>query len=87
MRSVVFAVLLLSGCATVAEPDYRPPATVEVPVRVPCLPADRPVRPTIYADRELAKLDDYKLVLALRRDAIHLAAYARELEALIKACE
>lgn len=87
MRFVLFAVLLLTGCATVPEPDNRPPASVDVPVAVSCLPADRPVRPTTYADRELAGLDDYKLVLALRRDAVSLNRYARELEALLKGCE
>lgn len=87
MRFALFAMLLLTACATVPEPDTRPPATVEVPVRVACLPADRPVRPSTYTDKDLAALDDYKLVLGLRRDALALARYTRELEAIVKACE
>jgi hypothetical protein len=86
MRSVLFAVLLLTGCAT-ATPDHRPPATVDVPVAISCLPVDRPVRPTTYSDRDLAALDDYKLVLALRRDSLLLWSYARQLESLVKGCE
>lgn len=87
MRFVLFSTLLLTGCATVPEPDNRPPASVDVPVAVSCLPVDRPVRPTTYTDRELAALDDYKLVLALRRDSVSLFNYARALEALVRACE
>ena len=88
MRFAVFAALLLAGCATApVEPNHRPPASVDVPVATSCLPTDRPVRPTTFSDRELAALDDYKLVLGLRRDALRLAVYARELEALLKACE
>lgn len=87
MRSIAFAVLLLTGCATAPVPDNRPPASVDVPVAVSCLPVDRPVRPTIFSDRDLKALDDYKFVLALRRDAVALFLYARELEAVLKACE
>lgn len=87
MRSVLFSVLALTGCATAPDVITKPPASIDVPVAVSCLPADRPARPATFTDRELAALDDYKLVLGLRRDTLHLRAYARELEALLKACE
>lgn len=89
MRSVVFATLFLTACASAppVEPSRPPPPTVDIPVARSCLPEKRPARPTTYTARELVKLDDYKLVLALRRDSILLAVYASELEAILKACE
>lgn len=85
--TLFWTLLALAGCATTPDPDYRPPASVDVPVATSCLPADRPVRPTTYTDRELAKLDDYKLVLALRKDAVALRRYVSELEAVLAACK
>lgn len=87
MRSTAFAVLLLSGCATAPEVVTRPPPSIDVPVAVSCLPAERPARPATFTDRELAQLDDYKLVLGMRRDTLQLRAYTAELEALLKACQ
>ena len=87
MRTSLFAVLLLSACATPPEVITKPPPSIDVPVAVSCLPAERPARPATFSDRELAALDDYKLVLGLRRDALQLRTYTRELEALLKACE
>ena len=87
MRTSLFAALLLTACATPPEVITKPPPSVDVPVAVSCLPADRPARPATFTDRELAQLDDYKLVLGLRRDTLHLRAYPAELEALLKACQ
>lgn len=84
MRAFVayIALVALSGCSTI--PDAPTVANVAVPVS--CVPANPPVRPTIYADAELAAMNDYRLVLALRWNAERLGEYVAELEAVLKGC-
>lgn len=81
MRAAVLA-LLLAGCSTIP----AAPTVANVAVPVSCVPADPPKRPQIYADAELAGMDDYRFVLALRWNADRLLEYARELEAVLKGC-
>lgn len=81
---LAIGISLLAGCATrpVAIPE---PVEIPVPVRVPCI-AEAPVRPQIMPDAELLALDDYRAVVALRRDRLLLERYAAEAEAVIGTC-
>lgn len=81
MRAAVL-VLLLAGCSTMPQA----PTVANVAVAVSCVPADPPKRPTTYSDAELAGMDDYRFVLALRWNADRLLEYVRELEAVLKGC-
>ena len=84
----VLAAALLAGCAVVPEVITRP-QIVEVKVEVsrPC-PALGKVgeapRPTPNAD--LARMDDFDLVLALAEDRARLAAYAAVAAPAISGC-
>lgn len=76
------ALVALAGCSTIP----AAPTVANVAVPVSCVPADPPKRPQIYADAELAGMDDYRFVLALRWNADRLLEYVRELEAVITGC-
>lgn len=83
MKAVAAACLaLLAGCQSM--PGM--PTTVDVPVAVSCLPAVMPPRPEVFTDAELLKMDDFRLVIALRQNAARLGDYLSELEALLRAC-
>ena len=73
---------LLAGCASGPPPL---PVEVRIPVAVPCI-ADPPVRPDLLTDRDLAALDDYRLVLELARDRRLRQGYEAELEAVVAGC-
>lgn len=77
-----FLALLLAGCSTMP----GAPTVANIPVPVSCVPADPPKRPQIYSDPELAGMDDYRIVLALRWNGERLLEYVRELEAVLKGC-
>lgn len=81
MRAAVLA-LLLAGCSSIPQP----PEIANVAVAVSCVPANPPVRPTTYSDADLAGMDDYRFVLALRWNAARLGEYVAELEAVLKGC-
>lgn len=76
------ALVALAGCSTMP----AAPTVANVAVPVSCVPADPPKRPQIYADAELAGMDDFRFVLALRWNADRLLEYVRELEAVLKGC-
>jgi hypothetical protein len=82
VRRVAVLVALLAGCSTIPQP----PEVANVAVPVSCVPADPPVRPQIYPDAELAGMDDFRFVLALRWNADRLLEYVAELEAVLKGC-
>lgn len=74
----------MTGCATTVP---QPPEKALVAVAVSCLPKELPVRPKLYSDAELTKLDDYQFVLALAVNVDRLTVYSRELEAVLSACK
>ena len=77
-------ILLLAGCA--ARPVVvTETVEVRVPVPVPCI-AEMPARPAVMTDAELLALDDYRAVVALRRDRMLLVQYAAEAEAVMRPC-
>jgi hypothetical protein len=82
----VVLIALLCACETVRT-EVEPPQKVDVPVAVSCLPTSPPVRPRLYSDPELYKLDDFKLTLALRHNAESAWGYALELEAVLRGCK
>jgi hypothetical protein len=81
---MAIGVSLLVGCATrpVSIPE---PVEIPVPVRVPCI-VETPVRPQIMPDADLLSLDDYRAVVALRRDRLLLERYAAEADAVMRPC-
>jgi hypothetical protein len=56
-----------------------------VPVPVSCVKA-KPVRPALTTEAELARLDDYQLVLALDLYRLQAGPYVLKLEAVVDAC-
>ena len=75
-------ILLLAGCNGSLPPV---PRETLIPVPVPCL--DKlPERPTFLMDSDLAQLDDYRLVLALRSDQLELRGHVAVQDALMQAC-
>lgn len=75
--------ILLPGCAT----TQTVPEKVYIPVSQPCITAaDLPKSPAFPSDAELAKLDDFALVIAIRSAQIAYRQYVSELEATLRAC-
>ncbi len=81
---VLLVTLLLAGCASRVEPEFRT-ARVEVPVQVPCRAPDVAVPP--WAAASLRKTDSLEVkvraLLAERRQRI---GYEKELAAAADAC-
>lgn len=75
--------LVLAGCSTLVP---EPPERALVAVAASCLPKELPTRPILVTDAELARLDAYHFVIALRVNADRLTVYADELEAVVSAC-
>ena len=74
---------LLAGCA--GGPVI--PATVRVPVPVPCLEVpDLPKLPSIRTDAEILALPDYQSVIAVWVDRIKMRDALAERDALLIAC-
>lgn len=73
-----FIAAILSGCATAP--------TASAPTPVACAPKDSPTVPATTQNAELAKLDDYKLVLTIAADRLSLIDYAGKADAVIQAC-
>jgi len=69
------------GCACVL------PATVRVPVPVPCLSSSElPLAPALRADAEILALPDYQSVIAVWRDRILMRDAIAERDTLLIAC-
>lgn len=76
--------VVLAGCNGSLPPV---PKETLVPVPVPCLTTSQlPIKPKLATDAELAELDDYRLVLAIRADQLELRGFVALQEALITAC-
>jgi hypothetical protein len=74
--------LILAGCATPQLPEV-----VKIPVAVPCVrEAELPRPPTVVSDADLARMDDYDLVLTLAADRDELLAAWIYAAALLKGC-
>lgn len=77
MRALL-AALLLAGCATTG---------ADRPTPVACAPKDSPAPPVTTPGPDLAKLDDYKLVLTIAAERLRLIDYAGKADAIITACK
>lgn len=81
MAVAIIGMISLSGCAT------QSPQVVKVPYAIPCLTADQlPAAPKAKTDAELAKLDDFQLVINLAADRLEYRRHSNELSAVISAC-
>ena len=80
--SSLLVILLLSACSSVLP---SAPKEVRIPVPVPCVDTI-PARPKLLTDPELAKLDDFALVLQMRADGIRARDHIGVLEAVMGAC-
>ena len=79
---MMFLILTLAGCNGTLPPA---PKTVLVPIATPCL--DKlPERPQFLADNDLAKLDDFRFVIELRRDQLELRSFVAVQDATLRAC-
>lgn len=77
----VFLLLLLAGCQSLPQV----PTEVKIIVPVACL--DRlPDRAALLPDADLAKLDDYRLVIQLRIEQLKAREAYEEAHALLEAC-
>lgn len=82
----LIVLILLAGCAgTPTVVSIPEPVTVKIPVPVSCVSA-MPAKPATTTDQELAAMNDYALVLALRREVLTLRGYLAELEAVLTGC-
>ncbi len=80
---VALKICLLSGCVT----PPTVPEKVYIRVPAPCIEAaDLPKSPAFPSDAELAKLDDFALVIAIRSAQIAYRQYVAEMEATMRAC-
>lgn len=70
---------LLAGCA-------QAPVSVSVPVAVSCVPRETPAFPVVSTNAELSALDDGQLVLTIAAERLDLLGYAKQAEAVIRAC-
>ena len=74
---------LLAGCS--GQPIL--PATVKVPVPIPCLEAaELPKLPPVRTDAEILALPDYQSVIAVWVDRIKMRDALAERDALLIAC-
>lgn len=78
----VATLLLLSGCVH----TQTAPEKVYIQVPVSCV-KESPILPVIATDAELAKMDDWDLVISIATARIALRQYAKEAAAVISACQ
>ncbi len=76
---------LLLLCCSLAACVTPPVPTVSVPVPVACV-KEKPARPALATDAELAALDDYQLALALDLYRLQAGPYILKLEAAVDGC-
>lgn len=84
MRKLL-AILVVVGLAGCASKGPKIPERVEVPVPVKCV-EKAPEKPGTVADSVLFGLDDYRLVLTMRRDLVLMRDYSAALEAAMAGC-
>lgn len=81
--SVCLTALLLNGCAS----TLPSPEKVYIRVPAPCLTADQlPAAPKATTDADLAKMNDYDLVITLAADRLEYRRYSSEAAAVLQAC-
>jgi len=80
MRAIALA-LLISGCSSL--PPV--PTEVRIPIATPCLDT-LPETPDFLPDSDLATLEDYAFVIALRIEQLKAREAYDELRALATAC-
>ncbi|MDO8706728.1 MAG: hypothetical protein Q7J84_17500 [Sulfuricaulis sp.] len=79
IKLVFLQVLIaLSGCA--AAP------VAQIPVAVPCVPANAPTMPSVTENADLAKLDDRALVLRIASERLDLLSYSVQASMIVEAC-
>ena len=82
----IIPILFLAACATAPEPQVKT-VTVQVPVRVACVPADITAPPVTYADADAKAAPDaaerYRLIAAANAQRTSRLAI---LEPVVKAC-
>ena len=74
---------LLSGCNGTLPPA---PIVTLLPVPVPCLTREQIPPKDFLRDTELAKLDDFALVIGLRTEQLKQRGWIETVDALIQAC-
>ena len=80
--AAILLLLALSGCAT--DPL---PSVIKIPITAPCLkPEEFPKAPMVATDQQLAKMDDYDLVLTLAAEREELLSAWLYAAALLKGC-
>ena len=75
--------LLLAGCNGSLPPA---PTVTLVPVPVPCLTREQVPAKDFLPDAELAKLDDFQLVISLRTEQLKQRGWIDTTSALLEAC-
>lgn len=80
---MLVATALLAGCQATLPP---PPTEVRIPVPVPCLTREQVPVKDFLPDTELAKLDDFALVISLRTEQLKQRGWIETTDALLQAC-
>ena len=75
------AALLLQGCAAFSA------LTALLPTPVGCAPKDSPSLPVITTNADLAKLNDYELILVIGAERSELIVYSKQADAIVQACK
>ena len=78
-----FVIVFLSGCNGTLPPV---PKTVDIPIPVPCLTREQVPAKDFLPDAELAKLDDFQLVISLRTEQLKQRGWIETTSALLEAC-
>ena len=74
------AAVTLQGCSALSA------ITALLPTPVGCAPKDSPSPPPVTQNQELAKLDDYQMILVIGAERNDLIVYAKQADAIIQAC-
>lgn len=75
----LLSVAFLTACST-------PVQVVRVPVATTCIPSGAPTPPATSTNEALRAMPDGALILTIAAERLDLIAYAREADAVIKAC-
>ena len=72
------AAAMLQGCAALS---------ALLPTPVACAPKDSPTLPPITSNADLAKLNDFELILVIAAERSDLIVYAKTADAIVQACK
>ena len=81
--ATALVILSLAGCNGTLPPA---PKVTLVPVPVPCLTREQVPVKDFLSDSELAKLDDFQLVISLRTEQLKQRGWIETTSALLEAC-